>query len=794
MPKAKKLLVNTNSNDWFTDNFGQAIAKQGATFARYDKRYGKKSAQGTWQTLGNFKGLRWAEATNQARFEFQRGTLLLEVLTPAILRLRLIPKGADERLPFSYSTLDELVHEPMLLQASERHIWHSQHAQALAGYEDIPQAFSAFGALSLDVAWQKTGDFQVSLLEASQIKAVYGTGQRTFDLNLLGRDLRFWNTDAGAYVRGFEPINTTIPLAIFQRHSLSYGIFADASTRSQLSLKPDARDAFQWTFEGGQAVLYLIRGASPLQVTEQFTALTGRMPMPPLWALGYHQARYSYMSQAEVLEVARELRQRGIPCDALYLDIDYMDGYRVFTFNSETFPDPQALTQALHAMGYRLVTILDPGVKIDPEYGAYQRGKARDAFIKMPDGEPVVGVVWPAETHHPDFTKPDARAWWADEVKDFLVKSGVDGVWNDMNEPLYFGKGEAISPPDYVQHDKEGMGGTHLELHNVYGMQMARATRAGIERAYPERRAFNITRAGWAGTQRYASSWTGDNQSTWDDLRLSIAMNLQMALSGQSFTGPDVGGFAKDTTPELLARWTQAACLFPFFRNHSAIDTIRQEPYLFGTEIERICREAIQLRYQLMPALYTAFAQCHRDGTPILRPVLLDDGQALDDQFLLGDSLLVAPVLTPHTLRRPVYLPSMIQHRYVEWYDFWTGERMDSFNSLHMVEAPADRLPLFVRAGSVLPLWEGNLQNLSQAPTQGILRVYAGNGISHLYEDAGEGLDYLQGAQAWHSFESFLSDERQEVALLHTHTGSFKSLTQYRYEVVGAEHLRLLKE
>jgi len=758
MPKRK----SEAPQDWFSLTFGALIDQQTRAFTNYTKAYPRplRTPRAKWQAP---QGLPQVSVEGRRVVtDYADARLHVEFLTGSMARVWLVRPGEDENPPFSYAVLDDLPQEPLELKleneetASLSGAMHSYYKVSQQGQTimAVPQERPQWAILSqfMDVSWREDGSLRLRLL-APDIHSVYGTGERTFDLNLLGRSLTFWNTDAGSYVRGFEPINTTVPLAIFGTPFGYFGLFLDNSGRSVLNLKPQHGemliDRLAWEIEGGRLSFFCMTGPSAESIVEQFTALTGRMPMPPLWALGYHQSRYSYASQEEVLAVAREFRERAIPCDVIHLDIHYMDGYHLFTWDKQAFPDPQAMSATLHEMGFKLVTIVDPGVKIDPDYAVYQTGLAQDAFMKWPDGQPVAGVVWPGMTHHPDFTKPAARAWWAEQVRDFVQAYGIDGLWNDMNEPLYFSRGEAISPPNIVQHDYEGQGGTHAQAHNVYGTLMARASREGLQSAYPQRRPFNITRAGWAGAQRYASSWTGDNQSTWDDLRLSIAMNLQMALSGQSFTGPDVGGFANDTEGELLARWTQAACLLPFFRNHSAVDTIRQEPWLFGQEVERICREAIELRYRLMPYLYTAFAQCHFKGTPIIRPVMLGQ-QALDDCFILGDHIVVAPVLTPHTLRRLIVLPQ--DDEQAVWIDFWTG-RVYAGGRPFIHESPLDHLPIFVRSGALIPTWEGGHQHLGEWPEDGFLTLYGESSevTSLLYEDAAEGLDEQQGGFVWRS-------------------------------------------
>ncbi|XWX04961.1 TIM-barrel domain-containing protein [Aggregatilineales bacterium SYSU G02658] len=574
---------------------------------------------------------------------------------------------------------------------------------------------------------------------------VYGSGQRTFALNLYGRVLTFWNTDAGSYERGLEPINYTIPFLITLTDAGYRGIFVDNTFRGSVDIGVTDPQTMLFTFEGPARGVHDYYGRTLSEVVAQFTAQTGRMPLPPLWALGHHQSRYSYQTQEEVLAVAHEFRSRGIPCDAIYLDIHYMDDYKVFTWDHAAFPDLAGMASELHTLGIKLVAIVDPGVKVESGYCGYEEGVQEDVFLKLPDGTPAVGVVWPGETHHPDFSNARVRNWWAKQLQPLLA-AGVDGLWNDMNEPLYFGMGEAISPPDYLVHNVDGQIAYHIERHNLYGHEMAMASQQALLQANPDKRPFNITRSGYAGTQAYASSWTGDNKSTWDDLKLSIAMNINMALSGQSFTGPDLGGFSADTSPELLVRWYQACVLFPFYRNHSAIDTIRQEPWQFGEPYTSIIRNAILLRYQLLPYLYTVAAACHYEGTPMMLPISAleannSDVHNVDDAYLVGEHLLVAPILEPHAIRRMVYLPNG-----ADWYSF-DGKKHYTGGSYINVEAPLNIIPLFVRAGTALPLWPP-IQT-TQTLLVPKLRLYSGVGITRLYQDEGDGLGYQTGRYAW---------------------------------------------
>ena len=586
-------------------------------------------------------------------------------------------------------------------------------------------------------------------------EAIYGLGQRAFALNLRGRRYALWNLDPVLYDRGDDPVYYSIPFYVaVSEVGRAYGLFADNTYRGFADVGAAQKDRLSLRFEGGELRYYLFAGPTIADVLARYTELTGRIPMPPLWALGYHQCRWSYFPEAKVREIAANFRKRRIPCDALYLDIDYMDGFRCFTWDRERFPDPAAMIRDLRADGFRTVVMIDPAIKVDEAYEVDRSGIAHDAFLKNPDGTLYVGSVWAGPSHFPDYTSPRTRAWWGDLYAD-LVAMGVEGVWNDMNEPtvfppdLDFEKGVNTLPDD-IPHDWEGQGSTHLAAHNVYGMLMVRATREGLERLRPRRRQFVITRAAHAGAQRYATSWTGDNKSTWDHLRLSISMCLNLGLSGMAFTGPDIGGFGGEPTAELVTRWVQLGMCLPFFRMHTMAGTPDQEPWCYGQPYEDINRRYIAWRYRLLPYLYSAVATCALTGMPIVRPMVMAGDAArfkdVDDQFMLGEHLLVAPALEEGQQVRTVMLPPGV------WYDFWTGKRHDGGDagSAVTVPTPLDALPLFARAGSVIPLWPV-MQYTGERPVDELtLRVFAGRGKSALYYDEGDGPDRVEG---WSSLE-----------------------------------------
>jgi alpha-glucosidase len=596
------------------------------------------------------------------------------------------------------------------------------------------------------VQWRADGAVRLSM-SMQPDETCYGLGERAQGLQLRGKKVRLWNTDPPeVYHRGSDPLYFSVPFYLGIHRNAAYGLFWDNSSRGNVDLGASKSDEIVFDAEGGELRYYLFVGSDVRQILGRYTELTGRITLPPLWSLGYHQSRFSYDSQETVLKLADDFRSRGVPCDVLYLDIHYMNGFRSFTLDQGRFPELKKMIDALHNRGFKVVPIVNPGIKVDTSYSPYKSGLEWKAFLTYPDEKPAVGVVWPGTCHFPDFTNPSARSWWVQQMAG-LIKAGVDGIWNDMGEPTIFTQDGAVTLPDYVVHNNEGQGGNHLENHNVYGMLMGRATLESLQKHHPSLRPFNIIRAGFAGAQRYATSWTGDNASDWDHLRLSISMVLNMGLSGFPITGPDVGGFNGSANGELFTRWLQAACLMPFFRSHTTIDTHAQEPWSFGQPYEVINRLTIELRYKLLPYLYSVVAQSKEYGWPVVRPVFMAEPEnpnirSIDDCYMLGDVLLVAPVLEAGAVRRSVYLPEG------QWYDYWTNELYEGGRVIN-APAPLERLPLFVRAGAVLPLWQ-EMNYVDEKPLATLVyRAYPGDFETVQYEDKGEGLDYQKGDYRW---------------------------------------------
>ncbi|MDX9722893.1 MAG: glycoside hydrolase family 31 protein [Myxococcota bacterium] len=597
----------------------------------------------------------------------------------------------------------------------------------------------------------------------------YGLGEKTGGLNKLGRRWRMHNHDAfvrehGGYPPGADPLYCNIPFYIVLRAGSAHGIYVDSAYPLNLDLGAEQPGRSLIHSEGGELDTFILPGPSIAEVLERFTSLTGRMPLPARWALGYHQSRWGY-ANAEALEgIADELRQRQLHGAALWLDIQHQQGFRSFTWDEETFPEPKALIERLRKQGFELVLIQDAGIKAEEQWDVYESGVWADAFLRKQDGELYRERGWAEESVYPDFSHPSARQWWSEQVE-AMARQGVGGVWIDLNEPTVLpASGGPASPPDALPVHGDGEPTRMHELHNVYALLQAEASYAGMLAAQPQCRPFVLTRAGFAGVQRFAALWTGDVSSTWAGLRETLPMLLGLGLSGVAFVGSDVGGFSGSPSPELYARWMALGCVSPFFRCHYTKDAPAQEPWAFGEEIEAICRRLINTRLELMPYLYSAFEESARTGRPVLRPMIFEfqgDDRFLDvdDQAMLGAHLLVAPVLDPGISAREVVLPPGL------WTYLPTGTRYQGPDRI-FVDAELDTLPLFVRGGTVLPRCTVDAVLESRYPLCSRLDVYPGDveTVSHLYEDRGNSSPELEHCE--HAQLRFITSSDQDTLRL----------------------------
>lgn len=567
---------------------------------------------------------------------------------------------------------------------------------------------------------------------------IYGLGDKTGVLNKRHYEYEMWNTDEPApHEDCFKSLYKSIPFMINLKKNGVYGIFLDNTYRTYFNMGKESSEYYVLGSDHGNLDYYYIAGEKMVDIIQRYTYLTGTYPLPQMWTLGYHQSRWGYDSETELRNIADQMRQNQIPCDCLHFDIDYMDHYKVFTWNKETHKNPEKLVSDLKDMGIKVVTIIDPGVKVEKGYEIYETGMKKGYFAKSSKGRTYVNAVWPGSSVFPDFGNPKVRNWWGDNHR-FLLDKGVSGIWNDMNEPASF-RGPL---PDDVVFTDETVPSTHKAMHNVYGHLMAKATYEGLKK-YSGKRPFVITRACYSGSQKYSTFWTGDNCSLWTHLRMSIPQLCNMGLSGLPFVGCDIGGFGADCTPELMIRWIQAGCFSPFFRNHSAQGTVRQEPWMFGEKVMDIYRSFVNLRYQLIPYYYDLFHDEEKNGLPLMRPLVLhyetdENVKNLNDEFLIGENLLVAPVVEQGVTMRMVYLPEGI------WYDYFTKERLQG-GTYYLRKAPLESCPVFVKAGTILPKYPNQNYIGEKIIDEITFEIYPGAGSYHHYVDNGEDFGYRNG-------------------------------------------------
>lgn len=603
----------------------------------------------------------------------------------------------------------------------------------------------------------------------------FGLGDKTGPLDRRGHAFTMWNTDAYRFQESTDPLYKSIPFFMTYRAGTATGILLDNTWRSGFDFGKESAGAYSFGAGGGPLDCYILAGPSPRHVVETYAWLTGKAPLPPRWMLGFQQSRYTYTPATRLMEVATRLRNDRIPADALYLDIDFQQKNRPFTVDSQTFPDLEGTLARLRAMNFHVVAITDLHIaKVEGEnYAPFDSGVAGNEFLHRPDGSVYSGSVWPGPSVFPDFSRAESRAWWGTLYRPFTAM-GFAGFWNDMNEPSIFDSPTGTMPLDTVHRIQESgfatRTATHAEMHNVYGMENSRATYEGLRKLQPDTRPFVLTRASYAGGQRYAATWTGDNSSTWNHLRMTGPMLKSLGLSGFSFSGADVGGFAGTATPDLLTKWLEIAAFHPIDRDHTEKGTGDQEPWIGGVQHEDIRRRFIEERYRLMPYLYTLAEETASTGMPMMRPLFLDYPDAtkdkhpidldpnVDAEFLLGHDLLIAP--SPYPEAPDAY---GVEFPSAEWYDYWTGERImapppvkrdpnappaatDMVALSTEVHPQLETLPVYVRGGAILPL-APLTQSTEETPKGPLtLRVYAGKDChGSLYTDDGKSFAYTHG-------------------------------------------------
>jgi alpha-glucosidase len=701
----------------------------------------------------------WKQKKGRLKVYAQHSTLELSIISDKILKFRYANDGYFEN-DFSYAIDPEF-------EYGNTHYHFETTQEALIIKTDLLQCIIKKSDATIKILdkngkvliedekgyhWKDErrfgGHVVISTLKSSKNNKYYGLGDKTGSLNLNGTRRELWGTDCYGYGNETDPVYKNIPFFMGLNDGEGYGIFLDNSFRTFFDFGHERKEALSFWAQGGEMRYYFIYGPQLENVVQDYTELTGRSPLPPKWALGYHQSKWSYYPEKTVRELAKNFRDKKIPCDVIHLDIDYMDGYRIFTWNNERFPNPKQMIADLKEDGFKTIVIVDPGIKIDPLYTVYQQGVHHNYFCQRMDGARFKGSVWPGPCHFPDFTNPAARKWWSG-LFGGLIQDGVAGVWNDMNEPAVFEEGTF---PRDVRHDYDGHPCSHRKGHNVYGMQMARSTYEGLEQFSGNNRSFTITRSAYAGIQRFSSVWTGDNMASWEHLKIANIQCQRLSASGVSFAGSDVGGFIGAPDGELYTRWIQMATFHPFFRTHSSGDHGDKEPWQFEEKYLNIVRRFIEMRYEIMSYLYTTYWQYAEYAKPMLRSISLayqNDTETLDreEEFLLGQHLLICPVSAPKVTQRMMYLPEG------EWYNFWNDELLSGKREIN-VDTPLEQIPIFVKAGAILPMQE-KMQYVDEFVPENIkLHVYkaVGETESELYEDDGFSKDFEMGISTLHTF------------------------------------------
>ena len=731
-----------------------------------------------WSSLVAMPAPVWDEKT--LRFQNDQGTLAVTVLSDDIVRVHFTRKKSAGR-DHSYAVINrdfgpakakvKIGADATVLQTAALTVLIRQNPLRISFANAAGESLDADDALHGTVF---VGDAFRVTKRLRDDEHVYGFGEKAGQLDkrgwkLGGYDLVMWNSDTYAHDASTDPMYVSVPFCLITRQGQAHGIFLDNTWRSFFDVGHEEAGLLTFGAAGGDLDYYFINGPDPKKVIERYTALTGRMPLPPRWSLGYNQCRYSYYPESRVRLVADTFREEKIPADVIWLDIHYLDNYKPFTWNHERFPDPKKMISDLRAQHFRVVSILDPHPKVEKGYAPYDEGRAGNYFVKNPDGSVYEAPVWPSQAREnpgpsvfPDFSKPATRQWWGSLYRG-LMDVGIAGIWNDMDEPAVFDTPTGTMPLDVV-FDNEGQPTTHREIHNVYGQLMSRATYEGLARLRPNERPFVLTRASFAGGQRYAAIWTGDSTSDWSSLRQSVATLLGLGLSGFPFVGSDIGGFAGAPDGELYTRWLQSGVFSPFMRSHSDSKSPGKEPWAFGYRYEVINKHAIELRYELLPYICNVMEQASETGVPALRPLFLEFPEdehvaGVDDEFLFGADLLVAPVLHEGATGREVYLPKG------DWFDYWTGRRFAGNRAIQM-PVTLDSIPLFVRGGGFIfrqPVVQSTDE--MRGNTLEVLVAPARESETALYEDDGESLAYRNGNFMKRQFRQARDGQRTTIEI-----------------------------
>ena len=724
--------------------------------------------------------------TDKLYFTTSNGVILeLTILRDSILRFRYATENIFQP-DFSYAISENVsvgFNHLMVEETPTEYLVYTAKLKVLVDKKTLRTQISDLDGNiinedELGFHWEENYEFGGNSVKMSKItqntESFYGLGDKATHSNLKGKRVSNWVTDQYAYGKDQDPLYKAIPFFIGLHNNKSYGIYFDNTFKTNFDFAHERRNVTSFWADGGEMNYYFIYGPQMSQVVKAYTNLTGTPELPPMWAMGYHQSKWSYYPESNVRAIAKNFRKMRIPCDAIYLDIDYMDGFRCFTWDKSRFPNPKKMVSDLEEKGFKTVVMIDPGIKIDKDYWVYQEAIENDYFCKRADGAFMKGKVWPGECNFPDFTNPKVREWWAELYKEMMSEIGVHAVWNDMNEPAVMEVPTKTAPLD-TRHDYDGHPCSHRKAHNVYGMQMVRATYEGIKKYVYPKRPFVITRAAFAGTQRFSSTWTGDNIATWEHLWIANVQAQRMCMSGYSFVGSDIGGFAEQPNGELFARWIQLGVFHPFCRVHSSGDHGDQEPWSFDDEVTNIVRKFIELRYQLLPYLYTMFYRYSKEGVPMLKPLVHFDQEDHQthfrtDEFIFGEQILICPVHEPNAQGRRMYLPRGT------WYNYWTNEAVVGGMEKWVV-AGMDKIPIFIKEGAMIPKYPVQQYVGELEIKEMVLDVYFKNGVetSTVYEDGQDGYDYKKGRYSLRNFN--LKGKANELLIQQFKDGSF--ITSY---------------
>ncbi len=606
------------------------------------------------------------------------------------------------------------------------------HSPSFAIINEPNELLNKSDSNKVNVIFSNIEDRELAQVIIGENVDLYGTGEVMGDLIRNGKNLKLWNTDNYSYGKDHgQRLYQSHPWVLGVREDgTSFGVIADNTWKMEISLG----ERISFFSEGPAFRVIVIEKESPQEVMKELGNLTGTIDLPPLWSLGFHQCRYSYYPDSRVKSIADTMRIKNIPCDVIWMDIDYMQDFRIFTFDSTNFPDPKETNDYLHKNNFKSVWMIDPGIKAEKGYFVFDSGDSLDAWVKTKNDTVFVGKVWPGDCVFPDFTQNKVTKWWGTLYKDFM-RTGVDGVWNDMNEPAVFETSDwTMGDSNRHKGGKDFPNDIHLRYHNVYGMMMVEASRNGIQKVNPKKRPFVLTRSNFLGGHRFAATWTGDNNSSMDHLKQSIPMSLNLSLSGQPFNGPDIGGFAGNSTSELYAHWIAVGAFYPFSRAHATKGSINQEPWSFGKEVEQVSKEALMRRYRLLPYLYTLFWESSNTGMPVMRPLFFHDPKANylrkeQGNFLIGSDLLVVP-----KWNKEGSIPS----------GNWRNISINGENSLNHKYHP----DLKIRPGAIIPICSP-IESTSEFSLDTLTLLISLDSNSKakgvLYVDSGEGYEYQNG-------------------------------------------------